>query len=220
MTCYRCFFAIPACDLYQRPQAGEEAEVLYPPHEDSELWWSRILPCKATGIQSNFDSYKNAAIYSEMRLWNLANQKTHPWPSRQVPSPSFAGRGLTWREVADTSAVVQMPLPQNAFCSLLTWISGQAHVHFQIILLSHLSRDPCFHNTRDQFCLYAYNTYVKTAWSCVLEKNTWSLFPLLVSGFLYTAVAPWSSKFPKLSCGTVQEAQPWSELALISFPKV
>lgn len=76
-----------------------------------------------------------------------------------------------------------MPLPQNAFCSLFTWISGQAHVHFQIILLSHLSRDPHFHNTRDQFCLYAYNTYVRLHEAVFSRKTPETSFLYLSQAF-------------------------------------
>lgn len=71
---------------------------------------------------------------------------------------SLTGRGLIGREVADTSAVVEVPPPQNAFCSLLTWISVQPHIHLQIIL-HHLCLGPHFHNITE-LCLYVHNTYV------------------------------------------------------------
>lgn len=81
------------------------------------------------------------------KSWLVTNHKTHPGPS-EAPSLSFAGRGLLWREGADISAVVEIPPPQTAFCSLLTHISDQPHMHLQMILchvtLGHKALFICF----------------------------------------------------------------------------
>lgn len=164
MLYYRCFWPIRDGDLYHLPYLKEETECLHPPKwrgrpralmEQDFASESYRHVVRFWFLQRHAHLLRNKAVLSLTKRHVLANLKFLPpvllW---------LTGWGLSWREVADTSAVVEIPPPQNAFSSLLTWISDEPHLHLQIILC-HLSLGLHFHNITDlnQLCLYVSNTY-------------------------------------------------------------
>lgn len=145
---------------------------------------------------------RNEAILSLAKKHILANLRLLPQVLLWLTS-----RGLTWREGADTSAAVEVPPPQNAFCLLLTWISDQP------LILWHLSLGVYFHNIFISF------VYMFTISKCKCMKLcSWGKTDK--NSIFFTCLRPslqsyWTLRVSNGSCRKIQEAQLWFQLALV-----